>query len=86
MSKIEDFGWAAFATDGYPRPYILVQTCASTRKDVCKYVGEAWAKPGETWRQGWKRAYRNGFRAIRVVVRPFDSGAALKAKLSQEGA
>lgn len=73
MTKIEDYGWAAFASDGYPRPYLIAHTCRSTRAEVCQHIGEAWARPNETWRQGWKRAYRNGFRAIRVVIRPFGS-------------
>ncbi|ASW06255.1 hypothetical protein [Rhizobium sp. 11515TR] len=76
--KIEDFGWAAFATDGYPQPYILVHSCRRTRQEVCEYMGESWAIDGETWRKGWKRAYRNGFRVIRVVVRPFGSAPLYK--------
>jgi hypothetical protein len=73
MSDLEDYGWAAYWSDGYPSPFILVHTVSTTRREACEKVGEVWALHGQTPMQGWKRAYRNGCRCIRVVVRPFGS-------------
>jgi hypothetical protein len=68
--EIEDHGWAAFWPNGTPHPFILVHTTRSTRREACECVGVSWAREGETPMQGWRRAYRDGCRVIRVIVRP----------------
>lgn len=52
----------------HPTPFILAHTTRSTRAAVIENMGEAWAREGETWRKGWRRAYRAGCRAIKVRV------------------
>ena len=74
MPDLEDYGWAAYWTNSRPHSFILVHTVSNTRRAVCEKVGEVWALPGQTPMQGWKRAYRNGCRCIRVVVRQFGAG------------
>lgn len=66
--KYEEVAWAAFATHGSPRPFIHVHSVGPYREGVQRYVGKVHAREGETWRQGWRRAYRKGWRAIRVLV------------------
>lgn len=68
---MEDYGWAAYWSNGKPRPFILVHTASSTRKEVCIKVGAVWKHAGESDMQGWRRAYREGCRTTRIVVRPF---------------
>ncbi|TAV89272.1 hypothetical protein [Rhizobium leguminosarum] len=68
---MEDHGWAAYWSNGKPRLFILVHTASSTRKEVCIKVGAVWKHAGETDMQGWRRAYREGCRTTRIVVRPF---------------
>lgn len=60
--------WAALCTDGHPRPFINPYNIKAYRFDVMKEMGEALAHPGEDWRTGWRRAYRKGWRAVRVKV------------------
>lgn len=60
--------WAAAWIVGHDTPFILAHTTRTTRAQVVEYMGEAWAKTGEGWRAGWKRAYRHGCRAIHVRV------------------
>jgi hypothetical protein len=62
--------WAAFCTDGYPGPFINNGSVRATRVAVQEYIGDNWRLEGETPQQGWKRAYRNGWRAIKVEVNP----------------
>lgn len=61
------FEWAA-AWVVHPTPFVLGHTVRTTRVEVLKFMGATWARDGETWRQGWRRAYREGCRAIRVKV------------------
>lgn len=62
--------WAGFCTDGHPYPFINIYSVRATRREAQAHIGNAWRREGETVEQGWKRAYRNGWRAIRVEVRP----------------
>lgn len=68
MDDLQEFVWAAFCTDGSPRPFINPNSIRGSRREAQEYIGKAWARPGETPMQAWKRAYRNGWRAVRVVV------------------
>jgi hypothetical protein len=63
-----EVAWACFCTNGSPYPFIHNNTVRSMREDSQKYLGEAWAHSGETWQQGWRRAYRRGWRCIKVTV------------------
>jgi hypothetical protein len=63
-------GWAAITPKwGYPPMAIHIDSVSDTRVRAQECIGEAWAHEGETARQGWKRAYRAGWRAKRVAVR-----------------
>jgi hypothetical protein len=63
-----EFCWAAFCTFGVPRPFILPSGVRSHAALVREHLGEVWAQDGETPSQGWRRAYRAGWRVIRVKV------------------
>jgi len=79
MSYRPEFAWAMAWSDASDaaRPFIVVSTVALTRKDVIANVGQQFARNGEPPREGWRRAYRQGARAIRVAVSPaFDAKAA----------
>ena len=49
----------------------LSQATASTRHELIKEFGAYFE---EDWRKGWKRAYRSGYRAIRVQIVPAFGG------------
>lgn len=66
----EEYAWACACVDGNPRPFIHSSSIRPRRSDAQAYVAGAWRRDGETLRQSWKRAYRNGWRCIRVVVSP----------------
>lgn len=64
------FGWAAVAPDwGSPPNFIHIDSVSYRRADAQAEIGEAWARDDETPTQGWKRAYRQGWRCRRVAVR-----------------
>lgn len=64
------FGWAAIAPDwASPPNFIHVSSINDRRVEAQAYIGEAWAKEGETPDQGWQRAYRRGWRCRRVAIR-----------------
>lgn len=70
MSNPFYFGWAAVAPDwGSPPNFIHVDSVRQNRADAQARIGEAWARNGETPMQGWKRAYRSGWRCCRVAIR-----------------
>lgn len=60
--------WAALCVQGNPRAFLHEGAIRSLRREVQKYIGEAWAQIGETSQTGWRRAYRAGWRAVRVRV------------------
>jgi hypothetical protein len=62
--------WAALAIHGSPRPFLHAGSVRGTRRETQTYIGDAWRHEDETPAQGWKRAYRAGWRAIRVEVAP----------------
>lgn len=65
------FAWGALALHGNPYPFILTGSVKPTREDTQRYMADAWALPAHTiWQQGWKRAYRKGWRAVRVKIEP----------------
>ncbi len=68
MSDTCEFGWAAFYANGNLRPFISIHSVRARRADVYEYIGKGWTFSGETPRQGWRRAYRNGWRCVRVSV------------------
>jgi len=70
MSNPFYFAWACIAP-GWTSPphYIHTGTVRDRREDAQAEIGEVWALDGETPRQGWKRAYRRGWRCCRVAVR-----------------
>lgn len=63
-----EFAWAAIALQGIPRPFLLNSSVRATRAEVQEFIGSVWSYEGETIQQGWRRAYRRGWRAVRVVV------------------
>lgn len=68
MSTYWEPAWAAFCTFGSPRPFIHTGAVNSTRREVQECIGKDFARSGENPAQGWKRAYRAGWRAIRVTI------------------
>lgn len=60
--------WACFCPFGGPRPFIHENSVRTKRADAQEYLGTAWALDGETWQQGWRRAYCKGWRCIKVTV------------------
>ena len=68
MDPNTEYGWAAFCTNGIRKPFIHVNSVRYTRKEVLRYMGKSWARDGERPWQGWKRAYRNGWRCVRVSI------------------
>lgn len=70
MSDQYDFGWACVAPDwATPPNFIHVGSVRHSRELAQEHIGKSWAKEGETPRQGWKRAYRAGWRCRRVAVK-----------------
>jgi hypothetical protein len=63
-----EYAWAAAWSNGKPYPFIIVGTVGGTRDVPMEHMGAVWRRDGETIRQGWKRAYRQGCRLIRVRV------------------
>lgn len=51
-------------------PWLSTASIRSSRAGVHETIGMWWAREGETWQQGWRRAYRKGWRAVRVVCAP----------------
>jgi hypothetical protein len=69
------YGWAAFHPGGMPEPFIHSGAVRSYAREVRDYIGEAWRRhSGETHAQGWRRAYRAGWRVIRVQISPAGEG------------
>lgn len=66
----DEFAWACACTDGSPHPFIHENSVRTNRRDAQACLGEAWRHEGETVEQGWKRAYRRGWRCIRVLISP----------------
>jgi hypothetical protein len=61
--------WACVVIGGSPYPYIHENSVRMSRADSQTYIGNAWARDGETHQQGWRRAYRSGmWRCVRVTV------------------
>jgi hypothetical protein len=65
--------WACMCLHGYPHPFIHDASIRSARAEAQSILGEAWAHDDETARQGWKRAYKAGWRCIRVEVSALSS-------------
>lgn len=64
-----EWAWAALCIQGKPRPFINPYSVRVYRQDVHEHIGGYHRlREGETWREGWKRAYREGWRAVRVRV------------------
>lgn len=61
--------WACMCLHGYPEPFIHDGSIRSSRAESQDFLGVPWAHGSETARQGWKRAYKAGWRCIRVEVR-----------------
>lgn len=61
--------WAALCTLGMPGPFISPYSVRAIRQDVHEYIGSFHRlSESDTWREGWRRAYREGWRAVRVRV------------------
>lgn len=70
MSNPFYFAWACVAPDDASPPNFLnTNSVRDMRSQSQDYLGEAWAHEGETARQGWRRAYRQGWRCRRVAIR-----------------
>lgn len=61
-------GWACVATHGKPHPFINQNTVRPFRSEAQECIGQAWMRRDETPEQGWRRAYRAGWRAVRVEI------------------
>lgn len=68
MTIRPEAAWACFCPFGRPYPFIHENSVRSTRADAQEYLGTTRAQDDETWRQGWRRAYRSGWRCIKVTV------------------
>ena len=60
--------YAAYCTQGYPRPFIHPYHVAGFYREVMKSMGTSWASKGETWRHGWQLAKKHGWRIRKVKV------------------
>lgn len=68
MTKPE-YAWACISPNLPSRSgFIHNGTVRDTRVDAQEQIGRVWARHGETCQQGWKRAYRAGWRCKRVVI------------------
>lgn len=69
------------------RPYLLLWSLSTKRADAIKLIGEAFARPGQDHRAGWKEARRNTYRVIRVTVSasPGDGAGHGTASTSDQG-
>lgn len=64
------FGWAAVAPEwASPPHFIHINSVSDTRVEAQAHIGRAWVHDGEPPAQGWKRAYRRGWRCRRVAVK-----------------
>lgn len=62
------WGWAC----AFPETdFIHEGTVRRVRAEAIERIGHAWARDDETPQQGWRRAYRKGWRCIRVTITPF---------------
>lgn len=65
----EAFAWACVSPNWTQPPnYIHEGTVRTTRFEAMQAMG-VYHREGETISQGWRRAYRAGWRACRVVIR-----------------
>lgn len=60
--------WCAYCTQGRPAPFLHVNTVRDRQAPVRDKIGDFWRREGETLQQGWKRAYRAGWRVVKVKV------------------
>ena len=63
-----ELAWACVATQYSDKPWLNEYSVRARRADSQERLGNAWRKEGETIQQGWRRAYRKGWRCIRVKV------------------
>lgn len=63
-----ELAWAAVCFVGQPRPFIHEDTTRTSVADTRQCIGKHYAREGETWQQGWRRAFRCGWRCRRVLV------------------
>ena len=70
MTVRPEKAYACLCTFGIPRPFIHTTRVSWHAHEARAYIGVAWARAGETVQQGWRRAYKAGWRLIRVEVRP----------------
>jgi len=71
----DELAWAAAWSNGSPHPFIITNSVRYTRSAVIEYLGAHWARQDETEGQGWKRAYRQGCRIVRVRIQHATEGA-----------
>lgn len=71
MNPQPEKAWALFYSgEGPHRPaFINTYHISPTQQPIREDIGRMHAKSGETVTQGWRRAYREGWRIIRVEVR-----------------
>jgi len=65
-----EYGWGILvpsATDN--ELFLSIYTIRGNREDAIRKIGDMWHETD--WRKGWKRAYRDGYRAVRVAVSVF---------------
>jgi hypothetical protein len=57
--------WAAYFV---PREYLHEGTVRRHQREVRDIIGKVWTREDETPQQGWMRAYRAGWRVVRVTI------------------
>lgn len=61
--------WAAIAPEWATPPRFIHDGLIRNRRDqIVDAMGAAWRRDNESVRQGWKRAYRHGWRIKRVRI------------------
>lgn len=58
--------WAAVAPDGAIEPNTLATRAGTARSEVSNWL---FREPNESHRQGWRRAYRAGWRVVPVEIK-----------------
>ena len=73
MTVQDETAWVCVAIHGKPRPFVHSNTVRDRRKASQECIASAFTHPGEAFSKGWiskgwKRAYRKGWRCVRVII------------------
>jgi hypothetical protein len=70
MDYLRPNAWAGYCISGNPAPFINQYSIRATRREVQQHLGGAHAEYDQTPAQGWKKAYRIGWRCVKVRIEP----------------